>query len=1040
MTHLAEDVLTQAAAGSLDEAARAAVDAHLERCEPCRALFEEVSSLVNSKTMAAPISSVPAAKGGDTRPDSPTAHEDRLESLQKGMPLGRYVLLERLGAGGMGEVFAAYDPHLDRKVALKLLRTGTVSADEGRARLLREAQAMARLQHPNVVMVHDVGTLRDRVFVAMEFVEGETAGQWMRTPHPWHETLRVFLSAGSGLSAAHRAGIVHRDFKPDNIIIGRDGRPRVLDFGLARQATSSELKKEGGQDIVADSPLGSPLTRDGAVMGTPGYMAPEQLGGLPTDARSDQFSFCVALYEALYGKRPFGGATLKAHATEMVMNQLPPPPAGHEAPESVWAALKRGLQADPKDRYPDMESLLAALEPRRAVVRRTRMAFALVALGVVAALGVGFSVWSTQRLRVCSGAEARLTGVWDAASKDRLKKAFTATGARYAADAFKGVESALDAYTQSWISAEKDSCEAVRIRKTDSEELYQRKTLCLETRLRALRATLALLETADKVVVSNAVSAARGLDRIDDCRDAVALSQGRARPASSTAREETLRNRIIEAKALLDAGKYARGVEVARAAVGGGGSEASLAEAYLLLGRLLTRAGDTKAAESAYFEAAAHAEQSGDAALTARAFSRLFAVTGAIQERFDVAHAWERLATAAATRAGNDPDIEAELASNSGDVALSEERLADAKNDFERALAIRKRYLPENHPDLAMSYSNLGTAFARLRQFDEAERQYQRSYELHLQNEGPDHPNTASSMNNLAVVYRQQGRLSEALDFLQRALKVRETNLGPDHLEVASTRVVLANILERMGDAEAALKLFQSALRTRERALGPEHLQVASVHGEIADLYFSQRAYREALPEAQLALAMIEKGLGPTHATTSNARERVGATYARLGQWRDAQAALKAAYDARREKAGPESVEVARSLNALGDLELEQAHYEKALSYFEQALALREKVAGVSSPSLANDLVAIGRCQLALKAAEKAVAPLERAVALREKSDDAENLAAARFQLAKALWEAGPDGRDRSIQLAEAARTVLRGPDQGDVEKWLASR
>ncbi len=1040
MSHIDEDVLTQAAAGTLGETASAAVTEHLAGCERCRQLFEEVSSLVNSKTMQAPISSVPPARPGDTRPDSPTAHEDQLNALQKGMPLGRYVLLERLGAGGMGEVFAAYDPHLDRKVALKLLRTGTVSADEGRARLLREAQAMARLQHPNVVTVHDVGTLGDRVFVAMEFIEGETLGQWVRTARPWHETLRVFLGAGSGLAAAHRAGIVHRDFKPDNIIIGKDGRPRVLDFGLARAASSGDLKRDG-QDTLADSPLGSPLTRDGAVMGTPGYMAPEQLGGLPTDARSDQFSFCVAMYEALYGKRPFGGATLKAHATEMVMNQLPPPPAGHEAPLAVWSALRRGLQADPKDRFADMESLLVALEPRRAGARRTRMAFALVALGVVAALGVGFSVWSTQRLRVCSGAEARLTGVWDSAAKERLKSAFSATGASFAGDAFKGVESALDAYTQSWISAEKDSCEAVRIRKTDSEELYQRKSLCLETRLKALRATLALLETADKVVVANAVSAARGLDRIDDCRDAVALSQSaRGKTSADPQREEALRGRIIEAKALLDAGKYSRGVEVAKAAVQGGGSAASLAEAYLLLGRLQMRAGDVKAAEAAYFESAAHAEQSGDAVLTARAFSRLYAVTGAVEERFEVAHGWERLANAAAVRVGNDPDVEAELASNSGDVALSEERLVDAKNAFERALTLRKGYLPENHPDLAMSYSNLGTAFAKLRQFDEAERQYQRSYELHLQNEGPDHPNTASSMNNLAVVYRQQGRLSEALDFLQRALKVRETNLGPDHLEVASTRVVLANILERMGDAEEALKLFQSALRTREKALGPEHLQVASVHGEIADLYFSQRAFKEALPEALLALSIAEKALGPGHATTSNARERVGAIYGRLGQWRDAGVQLKAAYDARREKAGPESVEVARSLNALGELDFEQRHFDKALAHFEQALALRERAAGVSSPSLANDLVAIGKCQLELKAAEKAVAPLERAVALREKSDDAENLAAARFQLAKALWEAGPEGHERSRQLAEAAREVLRGPDQSDVEKWLAAR
>ncbi|MBK7862322.1 MAG: tetratricopeptide repeat protein [Archangiaceae bacterium] len=1035
--HLDEELLTRHAAGTLGEAERPQVEQHLGACSDCRTRFDEVSSFAFSKTLAAPISTSPKA---ETRPDGPGAHEHQLQALQKGMPLGRYVLLERLGAGGMGEVFAAYDPELDRKVALKLLRSGAVSASEGRARLLREAQAMARLSHPNVITVHDVGTLGDRVFVAMEFVEGETISQWMRGHHTWQETLRMFLMAGAGLSAAHRAGIVHRDFKPDNVLLGGDGRPRVLDFGLARAATSSEPKARPSPTSL-DTALDSPLTRDGAVMGTPGYMAPEQLGGLPTDARSDQFSFCVTLYEALYGKRPFGGATLKSHADEIMANRLPPPPASHEAPHYLWEALKRGLAADPAARFPHMDALLAALKPRRTAVRRGRLVAAVVALGAVAAAAVGFSVWSTQRLRVCGGADARLRGVWDSGVKSRLKRTFEGTRPSFAAETFKGVEGALDAYTQSWISAEKDSCEALRIRKTDTEELYQRKSLCLETRLKEVKAVVTLLGTADPVVVSNAVPLARGLGRIDDCRDAVALAQhGAPKTVVERDREEALRSRLIEAKTLLDAGKYAAGVEVARAAVKGGGSPGGLAEAYLLLGRLLTRAGDAKGAESAYFEAATAAEEAGDAALSARAFSRLYAVTGGLQERFEAAHGWERLALAAFTRLGNDPDVEAELASNAGDVALAEGRPKDAKRDFERALKLREATLPDGHPDLAMTLNNLGTAQAQLRDYEAAEKSYQRSYELHRQYEGAEHPNTASSMNNLAFVYRKQARFSEALTLSERALEVRVRTLGPDHLDVAATHVSIAHLFERMEKPDQALEHFVAALKIREKALGPESPQVAQAHADIAELYAEKRAFKEALGEALLALTVDEKVLGPEHLTTATARERVGLIYLELGQWEKASTELTRALEARRAKAGPESQEVARSLNALGDLWLAQGRAREALQQYERALVVREKAASTGAPGVANDLVGIGRAHLLLKAADKAVAPLERAVALREKSDDAAALAEARFALARALWETGPDARHRSMQLAEAAREALSGAAQADVDRWLAPR
>jgi len=304
--------------------------------------------------------------------------------------LGRFVLLRELGAGAMGIVYAAYDEELDRRLAVKVLHTGPGDS-EGRARSLREAQAMARVSHPNVVQIYEVGTLAEQVFVAMEFIDGGTLGAWQRArPRAPAEILHLYLQAGRGLAAAHAAGLVHRDFKPENVLIGRDGRVRVGDFGLARafdrgaapspgQATSpppsataiaslalaaTATPVSGAQPIAEPRGhlLASPMTVEGAVVGTPAYMSPEQHCGAALDARSDQFSFCAALYEALYGQRPFAGETLPALVESVLGGALRPPPAEREVPPWILAVVQRGLAREPAARWPDMAALLAQLD------------------------------------------------------------------------------------------------------------------------------------------------------------------------------------------------------------------------------------------------------------------------------------------------------------------------------------------------------------------------------------------------------------------------------------------------------------------------------------------------------------------------------------------------------------------------------------------------------------------------------------------------------------------------------------------------------
>ena len=288
--------------------------------------------------------------------------------------IGRYVVLGTAGEGGMGIVVQAHDPKLGRTVALKLLRTRTCSA--ARTRLFREAQALARLHHPNVVAVYDVDAHDGDTFVAMEFVDGRPLDRWLRArARSWSEIVRVFVQAGRGLAAAHAEGIVHRDFKPGNVIVGMDGRARVVDFGLACADPIAEMPAPSRLDL-------SGLTDHGMVVGTPAYMAPEQHFGEEIGPAADQFAFCVALWEALHGARPFAGWVGEELARAKVHGRITTRPSRH-VPARIVAALRRGLRASPRQRWPSMHALLDAIgeKPPR---RRPWIALAL-ALGCVAA-------------------------------------------------------------------------------------------------------------------------------------------------------------------------------------------------------------------------------------------------------------------------------------------------------------------------------------------------------------------------------------------------------------------------------------------------------------------------------------------------------------------------------------------------------------------------------------------------------------------------------------------------------------------------------
>jgi len=398
MDCLSENAVLELVEGRTAPAVADEVHAHLASCTSCRKVVAEV---------AASLESAGSDDAATMTMSNPVAIE-RPDRQPVGAPperLGRYEVVKVLGMGGMGVVYEAHDPHLGRRVALKVMRADHTLTDEAQARLLREARAMAQIAHPNVVTVHDVGVVGGQIFVAMEYVDGVTLKHVMRERRPWREVVPLFLQAGEGLAAAHAVGLVHRDFKPDNVLVGKDGRVRVTDFGLARLGGPAS-------EVSPHSPavdLLTTVTRTDLFVGTPAYMSPEQFRGSASDARSDQFSFCVAVYEAVYGERPFAGKGLSGLAASVIVGQVRRPVDGVKVPKAFREALLRGLATDPEKRYSSMPAVLVALRQSVEPPRASRWGF-VFALAMVAVGAVGIGVWSRTMSRPVAGGAVVMPG------------------------------------------------------------------------------------------------------------------------------------------------------------------------------------------------------------------------------------------------------------------------------------------------------------------------------------------------------------------------------------------------------------------------------------------------------------------------------------------------------------------------------------------------------------------------------------------------------------------------------------------------------
>jgi eukaryotic-like serine/threonine-protein kinase len=490
------------------------------------------------------------AGDGPTTVDTMRTRDLPDELLAPAAVVGRYIVLRTLGSGGAGVVYAAYDPDLDRTIALKVVRRELADRVEVRARFLREAQALARLSHPNVITVYDVGSIDGRTFIAMEYIHGQTFADWVATSEPnWSRVLTLLLKAGRGLAAAHAAGLIHRDFKPANLLVGANGRVVVTDFGLARA-----LKADGGVHPLASradglcrsSAFAESITRTGVVQGTPAYMAPEQRQGKPADAQADQFSFCVTLYEGLFREHPFlrppspFSSTVAGTVGSGAEQQLWAKTVAHGprdvrgVPMWLLRTVQRGLSWRPEDRYPSMDSLLIALKEEPVQRRRQlQLGLAMVVAVVGGGFAGGFVLAGDPEERICTGARGLVSGTWNPTVADQVRAAFVATGrpnARLSADR---VAVQLDAYTAQWTDMHRSACLATA-RGEQSLDLLERRMLCLRDRLMQVRARLDLFVRADGQLVDQAIERVAELEPPLRCGDSGAgfsLPAGPGRPA-----------------------------------------------------------------------------------------------------------------------------------------------------------------------------------------------------------------------------------------------------------------------------------------------------------------------------------------------------------------------------------------------------------------------------------------------------------------------------------------------------------------------------
>jgi len=907
---------------------------------------------------------------GRARPD--TEHDD---AFARGALIGRYVIIDVLGAGGMGIVYSAFDPELDRKVAIKVLQARPGGSESGgQTWLLREAQAMARLAHPNVVAVYDVGAIRgDLVFVAMELVDGVTLRAWSKQrQRTWREILPVMRAAGAGLAAAHAADLIHRDFKPDNVLVGNDGRVRVMDFGLARLRGKEDLAaRTSDVSIERRSPLSERLTATGAMLGTPAYMGPEIYAGGTADARADQFAFGVALYEALYRVRPYDRRDLVEQRAE-----LPKPPASARVPAWLERIVLRAIAIDPAQRYPSMTALLAALAHDPAALRKRIAIGATLGLAAGAIAIAALAVHDRRAAAApCTDAADKLAGAWDPAGHRAVEAKFKALA--IPSDAIAGTEKALDAYAQKWVDMRTEACRATRVHGSQSEEVLTLRMACLDDRLVELQTLAGLFGSADAKLAQSAVGAAQKLSSLAPCADVPGLLAPEPLPKDLGARvtASALRAKLAEARAIYKTSRLADTLAVLQRItpdVMRLGHLPTEAQLHLLTGQTLWVLQGGAQGEPELLKAVWTAEAGKADMVKLEAWLQLTNLANEASH-FDVAAERLQDAAAALARVGTNWDFKVRVMAAQALLASRQNRFADAVKT-----ATEAREIAEAHTDQAgLAYALLVEAsiLTSSGHAQDAVETFKRV--LQIQDSFGHHRiDVVVTLQNLAGAELVTGKTDDAIAHLSDALDISQAIYGADNPEFARGLSTLAAAQGQKGDLAGGLATNQRALEIAERTVGKSDELYAFMLGQVADSLIALGRAKEAVPYLDRALEIETAKLGPSN------------------------------------------VQVLTLMLTKCEVLHSSGQLPAALELCKRTLATGEKALGKTSPLLFLFYAHTGEILLDSKRARDAVAMFDQALALG--TPDPADLHAVELLDAQALWAAGD--RRRAGELGKKAR------------------
>ncbi len=984
--------------GELDEAERADVEAGMD-AEPHWLGVLALLAAEQGPPSESPMSG--AISDGST---VDRIHRQFSSRLHLHQAVGRFRIERPLGRGGMGSVYAAHDPKLHRVVALKILHA---SRPEEQPRLLTEARSLAQVNHPHVITVHDVGRWDDRVFLAMELLNGQTLRQWRaQTLRSWQEVVEVYADAARGLSAAHAAGIVHRDIKPNNIMVTDGGRVVVVDFGLAVELGAA-LDTPGSHGTSS---------RDTRRAGTPAYMAPEQRRGERATPASDQFGFCVALFEALEGTLPEASAE-------------PLRPAGFEAcasvPRRVLRVVERGLVLQPDERHPSMDALVEALR------KAGNTPLWPVGAGAVALLSAALLLPAGREEKSCSGADDELAQVWTASRRESVGAALRSPGGAWSESVAATVLERIDGYTESWRVEHDAACQA-----DVGDARLGARMLCLDRRLRKLDALLSVFERGDLEVVTNATEAVDALARVEQCRDVSTIAN--ADPVED-AEVEALRDRLAYAEALRESAALDDAETELRDAL----AEIVVrqdkwleADARLVLSWVEHDFGRHEAAEEQLRMAVALGTVSRNDEAVATGLERLGWVVGYRLGRYtegleitDRGEAWA--ARLESDRYGSYREI------TRGWIEHEAGRPHVALGHFQRAASIAREAPPsdlEATYDLGLALNGAGGAHLGMGALDEALEAFDQSVSLLSARLGRQHPRVVQVLNNRAGVLRALGRPEEALAAFEVTRAAFLDIYGSDHMTAGQTAANIAIVLSDLGRYDESIQRANEAISSLTRVVGEQHALVAKCYALRGDAKLGLGDHDDALRDLHLALAMEIELLGPSHPSVGISQSNLSIAYEKTGRLSGAVMHQELALEILVAAHGDEHALVGGARMNLAFLERRLGHHERALELYESA------VTRVSDVSLGLALLGTGETLLLLDRADDAIEPLERAVEhLADKPPSFGSAGEGMFLIAQARWQQGRRGEARAM--AERAVEALgREEDtelQDEVRAWL---